>query len=154
MGAGRLVHIQPVGWLAALLLRGGAGPGWAEPVPGRLLFSKRAHQSAHRLQQFLMVGWAHAVAAAPLPPSCASPHGPCRICRPPGEGGESVEDVAARTAGLVQQLEQRHSGKHLVLVSHGDALSILAAALLGTPLGEHRRHGLPNCGILRIGGSS
>lgn len=65
-----------------------------------------------------------------------------------------MEDVAARTAGLVQQLEQRHSGKHLVLVSHGDALSILAAALLGTPLGEHRRHGLPNCGILRIGGSS
>jgi broad specificity phosphatase PhoE len=35
-------------------------------------------------------------------------------------------------------------------VSHGDALSILAAALLGTPLGEHRRHGLPNCGTLRI----
>ena len=58
--------------------------------------------------------------------------------------------MAARTAGLVLRLEAQHSGRHVVLVSHGDALSILAAALLGTPLGEHRRHGLPNCGTLRI----
>ncbi|KAL4856351.1 Agropine synthesis reductase [Chlorella vulgaris] len=70
--------------------------------------------------------------------------------RPPGLNGESVEDVAARTTSLVQQLEQQHSGRHIVLVSHGDALSILAAALLSTPLGQHRQHGLPNCGVLRI----
>lgn len=82
-------------------------------------------------------------------PHVAPPRPACR--RPPGEGGESVEDVAARTAGLVERLEARHSGRHVVLVSHGDALSILAAALLGTGLGGHRRHGLPNCGILRIG---
>lgn len=61
--------------------------------------------------------------------------------------------MAARTMGLVQRLERQHSGRHIVLVSHGDALSILAAALLGTPLGSHRQHGLPNCGILRIGSS-
>lgn len=59
-----------------------------------------------------------------------------------------------RTAGLVERLERQHSGKHIVLVSHGDALSILAAALLGTPLADHRRHGLPNCGILRVGGDA
>lgn len=54
----------------------------------------------------------------------------------------------------MERLERQHRGKHVVLVSHGDALSILAAALLGTPLADHRRHGLPNCGILRIGGES
>lgn len=74
-------------------------------------------------------------------------HGPCR---PPGEGGESVEDVAARTTALVSRLEAEHSGRHIVLVSHGDALSILAAALLRVPLGQHRVHGLPNCGVLRV----
>lgn len=61
-----------------------------------------------------------------------------------------MEDVAARTAGLVDRLEAAHSGRHIVLVSHGDALSILAAALLGAPLRAHRAHGLPNCGVLRI----
>jgi len=80
---------------------------------------------------------------AACPPSM--PH------RPSGEGGESVDDVAARTLGLLQRLEAQHAGQHIVLVSHGDALSILAAAALGTPLGQHRQHGLPNCGIMRIG---
>lgn len=61
-----------------------------------------------------------------------------------------MEDVAARTSGLVDRLEEQHEGRHVVLVSHGDALSILAAALLGAPLGGHRAHGLPNCGVLRI----
>lgn len=70
--------------------------------------------------------------------------------RPPGEGGESVEDVAARTAAFVQRLERQHGGKAIVLVGHGDGLSILAAALLGTDLRRHRQHGLPNCGILRL----
>lgn len=70
--------------------------------------------------------------------------------RPPGEDGESVEDVAARTAGFVAQLEARHRGRSVVLVGHGDGLSILAAALLGTDLRAHRQHGLRNCGIMRL----
>lgn len=87
-----------------------------------------------------------------LPRSPPAPPAPrTTLRRPPGEGGESVEDVAARTAGVVRWLEGEHSGRHIVLVSHGDALSILAAALLGTPLGAHWQHGLPNCGILRLG---
>ncbi|PRW39362.1 serine threonine- kinase [Chlorella sorokiniana] len=44
--------------------------------------------------------------------------------RPPGEGGESVDDVAARTLGLLERLEAQHAGQHFVLVSHGDALSL------------------------------
>lgn len=88
-------------------------------------------------------------AAEPTHAVCRPPYP--RPCRPPGEGGESVDDVAARTLSLLEQLEAQHAGQHFVLVSHGDALSILAAAALGTPLGQHRQHGLPNCGIMRIG---
>lgn len=59
--------------------------------------------------------------------------------------------MAQRTTGLVRRLEgQAEEGRHVVLVSHGDALSILAAALLEVPLGQHRTHGLPNCGVLRV----
>lgn len=69
----------------------------------------------------------------------------------PAGGGESVQDVADRTLGFVHGLEASLSGSHhIILVSHGDALSILAAALLGTDLEKHREHGLPNCGLLRI----
>lgn len=68
---------------------------------------------------------------------------------PPG-GGESVDDVAARLRLFMACLEARHNGCNIVLVSHGDALSILAAVVLGTPLGAHRQHGLPNCGILEL----
>ena len=82
----------------------------------------------------------------------------CRLLNPSvdscaGGGGESVEDVAQRLLAFVQRVEgegQGGGGRHVVLVSHGDALSILAAALLGTPLGQHREHGLGNGGILRL----
>ncbi|GAB4813986.1 hypothetical protein N2152v2_001032 [Parachlorella kessleri] len=69
--------------------------------------------------------------------------------RPPG-GGESVQDVAARMKELIARLERSHQGYQILLVSHGDALSILAAVMLGTDLQSHRQHGLPNCGMLRI----
>ena len=65
-------------------------------------------------------------------------------------GGESVDDVAARLRLFLACLEARHNGCNVVLVSHGDALSILAAVVRGTPLGAHRQHGLPNCGILKL----
>lgn len=71
-------------------------------------------------------------------------------CLPAG-GGESVDDVARRLLAFVERVEgEGQGGRHVVLVSHGDALSILAAALLGTPLGQHRTHGLGNGGILRL----
>ncbi|KAK9834143.1 hypothetical protein WJX81_002405 [Elliptochloris bilobata] len=59
--------------------------------------------------------------------------------RPPG-GGESVEDVAARVRGLFQRLEATHRGATLLLVAHGDLLSILWAVAVGAPLRGHRRH--------------
>jgi broad specificity phosphatase PhoE len=65
-------------------------------------------------------------------------------------GGESVQDVAERMQRLITGLEDAHEGCHVLLVSHGDALSILASVLLGTDLRAHRQHGLPNCGVLRV----
>jgi broad specificity phosphatase PhoE len=69
--------------------------------------------------------------------------------RPPG-GGESVADVAARLRAFVARTEAAHAGRDVIVVSHGDALSILAAALRGAPLGGHRKYGLANCGVLRV----
>jgi broad specificity phosphatase PhoE len=41
-----------------------------------------------------------------------------------------------------QELEQQHQGQHILLVSHGDTLSILQATFHGTPLTHHRQYGL------------
>ena len=91
--------------------------------------------------------------------------------------------MAARTAALIRDLEGRWQqqlegqklegqqpegqqqqlpggsspgggGRHVVLVSHGDSLSILASVLRRTPLAEHRQHGMPNCGVMRVGGGA
>ncbi|WP_280553044.1 histidine phosphatase family protein [Halomonas sp. 25-S5] len=53
-------------------------------------------------------------------------------------GVEAVVDVAARMAGLVDELEQRHAGETILLVSHGDPLQILLTALEGRELSRHR----------------
>jgi broad specificity phosphatase PhoE len=68
---------------------------------------------------------------------------------PPG-GGESVFQVAQRVMRFVKSIETHYSDHNIVVVSHGDALSILAAVMLGSDLRQHRQHGLPNCGWLRI----
>lgn len=69
--------------------------------------------------------------------------------KPPGNG-ESTTDVANRLREFIQSLEAQFQDYNILLVSHGDALSILAAMLLGDNLTNHRKHGLGNCGILRF----
>mmetsp|Transcript_8479 Transcript_8479/g.18141 ORF Transcript_8479/g.18141 Transcript_8479/m.18141 type:complete len:215 (+) Transcript_8479:126-770(+) len=56
----------------------------------------------------------------------------------PGGDGESVNQVAARVRGLFQVLEGRHHGAHILLVAHGDTLSILQATMEGRDLRQHR----------------
>ena len=53
---------------------------------------------------------------------------------------ERLEAVAERLRRLFTRLEAAHSGCTVLLVSHGDALSILCAAATLTPLHRHRRH--------------
>jgi broad specificity phosphatase PhoE len=88
--------------------------------------------------------------------------------KPPGHGdGESVVEVAARCAELLDRLAEQHCGGRggkeeedkdesqavVVLVSHGDTLSILQAAASGgdVPLGEHRKFGLATAELKRVG---
>ncbi|MFP4137785.1 MAG: histidine phosphatase family protein [Halomonas sp.] len=53
-------------------------------------------------------------------------------------GVESVVEVAARMTAVIEALERAHAGETLLLVSHGDPLQILLAALEGRGLGRHR----------------
>jgi broad specificity phosphatase PhoE len=83
--------------------------------------------------------------------------------RPPGKGdGESVADVAARSAELLRRLAEEERDAEttataatrqvIVLVSHGDTLSILQTAATGGDLREHRKFGLGTAELKRVGG--
>lgn len=54
------------------------------------------------------------------------------------ENVESVDAVRERTASLVKELEERHGGRNIVLVSHGDALQILQTVFENVPGSAHR----------------
>jgi broad specificity phosphatase PhoE len=54
---------------------------------------------------------------------------------------------------LCQELEQQHEGRHIVLVSHGDTLSILQATFHGTSLAQHRQYGLGTAELKQLNGS-
>ncbi|KAI8475590.1 MAG: phosphoglycerate mutase [Monoraphidium minutum] len=70
----------------------------------------------------------------------------------PGGDGESVAGVAARILGLLQELEARHEGCAILLVSHGDTLSITQAAAGGTDLRGHRGFGMGTAELRRLRG--
>lgn len=53
-------------------------------------------------------------------------------------GVESVVEVAARMTAVIDELEERLAGETVLLVSHGDPLQILLAALEGRELSRHR----------------
>eukprot|EP00803_Ostreobium_quekettii_P008813 evm.model.scf_1772.2 EVM.evm.TU.scf_1772.2 scf_1772:5839-7036(-) len=69
-------------------------------------------------------------------------------------GGESVQDVSARVTTLMEMLEREHEGCAVVLVAHGDTLSILQAVVNGSELGRHTQYGMKNCEIRRLGGEA
>jgi broad specificity phosphatase PhoE len=53
-----------------------------------------------------------------------------------------------------KELEARHSGRAVLLVSHGDTLSITQAAAGGGDLRAHRQHGLGTAELRRLPGQS
>ena len=55
-----------------------------------------------------------------------------------GAGGESVNEVAARLQQLIMRLENRHSAREILLIAHGDTLSIFWACMRGRALESHR----------------
>jgi probable phosphoglycerate mutase len=57
---------------------------------------------------------------------------------PVPDGIEPVTAVLDRTVALIAELERLHSGRDILLVSHGDTLAILAAGFLGVEPSQHR----------------
>ena len=53
-----------------------------------------------------------------------------------------ITQVSERVQSLFSSIEAAHRGRNILLVSHGDTLSILWATAKGLPLNEHRKHGL------------
>lgn len=51
---------------------------------------------------------------------------------------ESAESVQKRTTELIKELEERYSGKNIILVSHGDALQILQTGFAKVSPAVHR----------------
>jgi broad specificity phosphatase PhoE len=69
----------------------------------------------------------------------------------PGGGVEPVRAVLDRTTALVADLERRYNGRHILLVSHGDALQILQAGFLRMNPAAHRSlPGLQTAEIRRL----
>jgi broad specificity phosphatase PhoE len=58
---------------------------------------------------------------------------------PAGTGVEPVRDVLDRVTGLIVGLERQHSGRDILLVSHGDPLQILQAGFARMDPARHRR---------------
>ena len=59
--------------------------------------------------------------------------------RGPVPGGvEPVSAVLDRAVALIGELERLHSGRDILLVSHGDTLAILQAGFLGMEPSRHR----------------
>ena len=66
-------------------------------------------------------------------------------------GVEPVGAVLDRTTALVVDLERRYSGRHILLVSHGDTLQILQTGFLRLSPARHRRlPGLQTAEIRRL----
>ena len=61
-----------------------------------------------------------------------------------------MEDVAQRLHILLRRLETSHQGRHVLLVSHGDTLSIFAAVALGLDLKINRTYGLETGQLLKL----
>jgi probable phosphoglycerate mutase len=66
----------------------------------------------------------------------------------PGTGVESVHAVLDRATALIAELERQHSGRDILLVSHGDTLQILQAGFGRTDPAGHR--GLPHLETAQI----
>ena len=66
-----------------------------------------------------------------------------------GEDGESLISVQTRLSAFIRELEGTHQGKVILLVSHGDTLSILEQTMQGLDLRSHRDRAYSN-GQLRL----
>ncbi|GFH16199.1 uncharacterized protein HaLaN_12574, partial [Haematococcus lacustris] len=72
---------------------------------------------------------------------------------PAGNDGESVVNVAERLKALLQEVEGQHQGCNVLLVAHGDTLSICQALMtsgVGPSLCQHRQHHFNTAELKRV----
>jgi phosphoserine phosphatase len=53
--------------------------------------------------------------------------------------GDSLQDVAVRTADALRHLREHHINQTVVLVTHDTVIRVMLLALLQMPLGNYRR---------------
>lgn len=62
-------------------------------------------------------------------------------------GGESLADFAARIAGVLATIAQRHLGEQVLVVTHGGVLDIAHRLATGAPLHLRRDFAIPNAAL-------
>lgn len=62
-------------------------------------------------------------------------------------GGESSAQVRERIAAFINDIEDRHRGETVVIVSHGGAMSVVLWHLLGIPYEAVKRTRVSNTGL-------
>ena len=62
-------------------------------------------------------------------------------------GGESIRQLYERTVGCIEDLAEKHTGKTVLIVSHGGVLNGLFYRAVSLPLSEPRRFSLLNAAI-------
>ena len=65
------------------------------------------------------------------------------------DGVESVMDVLDRATKLIASLEEKYQDKTILLVSHGDVITVLLAAFAGLSPADYRQVSYPNPGEIR-----
>ncbi len=68
--------------------------------------------------------------------------------RPPG--GETVGEVRARTQAAFDRIVKAHTGKGVLVVSHGTAINCLLSAVLSMPETHVFRVDVQNCGLTEL----
>ncbi len=68
--------------------------------------------------------------------------------RPPG--GETIAEVRARTWAALDRIAAAHSGRTVLVVTHGTAINCLLAAVLGMAPEFTFRLSVANCGLNRL----
>lgn len=64
--------------------------------------------------------------------------------------GESLGAVQTRVVQTLRDLHQRHTGEHIIVVSHGSALALSLAHLIDNDLGAWMSYRLENCSVSEI----
>lgn len=62
-------------------------------------------------------------------------------------GGESFADVEIRVMPFIKNLAERHGGKKLLLVFHGNTIRVILGALLGAPANVRHRIAQDYCAV-------